>query len=248
MFTKTMIATLFIAGAAANAGTIDFSSPDLSAWTQDRFTPAVFETAMFDGDSRLRQGVRSQDNLANRTGGQNIGFYNYQGMKHDVGTPNGSSVSIDLFVDSTWSSGTRAGLWTTMSNGNLTFPIVEYVVDGDVGGSAFTGFRWWQSGIGWTSLAFDASNTDAWYTLGIELTASDILFTINNTQVATTNNLGAHMIDNVILNVHNEGLAGEYDVYWDNFAINVVPVPTAALAGMAMLGGIAGVRTVRRRK
>lgn len=30
--------------------------------------------------------------------------------------------------------------------------------------------------------------------------------------------------------------------------INVAPVPTAALAGMALLGGIAGVRTVRRRR
>lgn len=247
MYTKTLTATLFVAGTMANAGTIDFSSSDLSAWSTDRFTPAVFETAMFDGDSRLHQGVRTADTLANRIGGFATGFYNYQGMKIDVGTPNGSSVGIDIFIDSTWDSGTRAGMWTTMSNGNLSFPIVEYVVDGNVGGSLFTGFRWWQSGIGWTALAFDASITDAWYTFGIELTDDDVLFSINGTQVATTDNLGAHMIDNVILNVHNEGQAGEYDVYWDNFNINVVPLPAAALAGLGMLAGIAGVRTVRRR-
>lgn len=246
MYTKTMITTLLVVGTAANAGTIDFSNSDLSAWTQDRYTPAVFQTATFDGDSRLKQGVRAIDNEAARGG--NDGFHNYQGMKIDVGTPNGSSVGIDIFIDSTWSSGTRAGMWTTMSNGNLSYPIVEYVVDGTVGTSTFTGFRWWQSGIGWTALAFDASSTDTWYTFGIELTATDVNFSINGTQVATTDNLGAHMIDNVILNVHNQGAAGEYDVYWDNFTVNVVPLPTAALAGLGMLAGIAGVRTVRRRK
>lgn len=188
-------------------------------WYTDRYAPAVFENAFFDGDNRLKQGVRSADNEANRPGGYSAGFYNYQGRKIDVGIGVPSTISIDIYVDSTWLSGTRAGLWTTMSNGNLTFPIIEYCVNGDNGdgnGPTYTGFRYWQSGIGWTATSFENAATDQWYTLEIELGASDVDFSIDGTPIGTVDSLGADMIDNVILNVHNQGVAGDYDVYWDN--------------------------------
>lgn len=214
------------------------------AWYTDRYAPAVFESGvMFDGDTRLRQGVRAADNEAGRASGSfGSGFYNYQGRKFDVGSGYNSSVSIDIFVDSTWASGTRAGMWTTMSNGNLTFPIVEYVVDGDNGDAVpYTGFRRWQSDTGWTATSFENTGTDQWYTLDILLTPTTVDYSINGTSVGSVGNLGAHMIDNVILNVHNQGLAGDYDVYWDNF----VAVPTPASAALLGLGGLVAVR--RRR-
>jgi Dockerin type I domain len=194
-------------------------------WYTDRYAPAVFENAVFDGDNRLKQGVRSADNQANRPGSFSSSFYNYQGRKLDVGIGIPSTISIDIYVDSTWLSGTRAGLWTTMSNGNLTFPIIEYCVNGDNGdgnGPTYTGFRYWQSNIGWTATSFENATTDQWYTLEIELNPTDVNFSIDGTPIGTVDNLGANMIDNVILNVHNEGPAGDYDVYWDNLTTGPV--------------------------
>ncbi|MBZ0172587.1 MAG: hypothetical protein K8E66_09435, partial [Phycisphaerales bacterium] len=217
------------ADAGVCTATFDFNEPFDTAvvtgpqapgvWYTDRYAPAVFENAVFGGDSRLKQGVRSADNQANRPGGYSSSFYNYQGRKIDVGIGIPSTVSIDIYVDSTWLSGTRAGFWTTMSNGNLTFPIIEYCVNGDNGdgnGPTYTGFRYWQSGIGWTGTSFENAPTDLWYTLEIDLTTSDVNFSIDGTPIGTVDNLGADMIDNVILNVHNEGPALDYDVYWDN--------------------------------
>ncbi len=252
---STLILTsLTLASGAASAGTfsMDFTNPGdvvLSssqapgAWYTDRYAPGVFESGvMFDGDYRLHQGIRSDGNQANRPTSQNGDFYNYQGRKYDVNSPSGTTISIDLFVDSAWNDGVRAGMWTTMSNGNLTYPIIEYVVAGDNGdGNAYTGFRWWQSGLGWSSTSFENAATDEWYTLEIELTATDVLFSINGTSIGSVDNQGAHMIDNVILNAHNQGIAGEYDVYWDNFG----GVPSPGAASLLAMGGLIGTR--RRR-
>lgn len=253
MFKHAIVAALAVAAgqaAAVEVQTFDAAVPTASgqtagAWYTDRYAPAVFESAFFDGDNRLRQGVRAADNEANRAGtGYASNFYNYQGRKFDVGSGAGSSVSIDLYVDSAWASGTRASIWTTMSNGNLTYPIIEYVVDGDNGdgnGATYTGFRWWQSEIGWTATSLTNPATDAWYNLEIELTAADVNFYIDGSLLGSVDNLGAHMIDNVILQAHNQGLAGEYDVYWDNFTY--VPAP-----GSLALLGLGSLAAARRRR
>ena len=212
-------------------------------WYTDRYAPGVFDSGVvFDGDTRLHQGIRAADSEANRPGSFSSSFYNYQGRKFDVNSGTNSSVSIDLYVDSSWNSGVRAGMWTSMSNGNLTFPIIEYVVDGDNGDAmSYTGFRFWQSGIGWTGTSFENAAQDEWYTLDIELTAATVEFSINGTNIGSVGNLGAHMIDNVILNAHNQGAAGDYDVYWDNF--NAVPTP-----GSLALLGMGGMIATRRRR
>ena len=257
-FAGTSVILIAMAAASAQAQTFSFDDPVTlapsqtpDAWYTDRYAPQVFDSqVMFGGDNRLQLGLRSAGQDGNR-GSQNGSFYNYQGRKFDMptGTEIGSSVSIDMFADSTWASGARAGMWTTMSNGNLTYPIIEFAVDGDNGdGGSFTGFRWWQSGIGWTE-AVGMTADDQWYTMTISLTASDVLFDITSVLSgssifsASVDNLGAHAIDNVILQGHNQGIAGEYDIYYDNFVINSVPTP-GALALLSM-GGIAAIR--RRR-
>lgn len=211
-------------------GTVDWvqrfdSNPPTAAsqapgvWYVDRYAPAVFESAVFDGDNRLKHGLRAADNQANRPGGFSSDFYNYQGRKWDTNVTAGESFEVDLYVDSTWLPGTRASIWATASDGNLTFPIIEYVVDGDVGGSPFTGFRWWQSGIGWTASSLVNPPMDQWYTLEIKLTATEIEYYVDNTLIGTVSNLGASTFINVILQGHNEGTAGEYDIYWDNLSV-----------------------------
>lgn len=224
--------------AAAHAGTVHtFDDPaELADFTKDRYTPAVFEIAHFDGDSRLRHGVRAADNEANRGGtSYSSNFYNYQGMKHGADSTI-RSVAIDLFVDSTWAVGTRAGFWTTMSNGNLSYPIIEYVVGGEVDGdSNYTGFRWWQSEIGWTA-ASASYGLDAWSTLEIHLVGDTVHFIVNGDTIGTVDARHADSIDNIILNVHNQGAAGDYDVYWDNLTFSVTAVPVPHAAGLGLLG------------
>lgn len=223
------------------------STTDTDDWYTDRYAPAVFESGVdFGGRTGvLRHGVREADNEQNRPAGFNVPFYNYQGKKYDLNSPEGwfVSTSIDMYVDSSWLPGARAGFWTTMNNGNLTYPIIEYVVGGT---GEFTGFRWWQSYQGWTDgLAVAA---DSWYNLRIERDSQNISFFIDNANIGVVENLGATGLSNVILNVHNQGIAGNYDVHYDNLSMNAVPEPgTIALLGLGLIG-VAGGAYIRRRK
>lgn len=223
------------------------TSANAFVWTPDRYAPDVFTTA----GSNITLGLRASGFQANRNASFSSSFYNYQGMATSTGfagAETGSSVSIEMYVDDSWSNGTRAGFWTTMGNGNLTFPIIEYTkgtsTGGTVGASEFTGFRWWQSGIGWTQTNLSVA-TNAWYKMTIGLTASLVTFEITDAATstsifsATVGNLGAERIDNVILNGHNQGIAGEYDIQYRNLEVNAIPAPGAlALLGVGgLLGG-----------
>jgi len=234
--------------AVLTTATLASSAMASQSWTVDRYAPQVFDVV----GNNITLGLRSSGFEANRPAPFNTSFYNYQGMKTTpdwLDTSAGSYVTIEMYVDSSWNDGVRAGMWTTMSNGNLTYPIIEYTkgtsTGGAVGSTEFTGFRWWQSGQGWTEISA-AVATDQWYRLTIGLTSSLVTFDI--TEVAgstsifssTVGNLGAHKIDNVILNAHNQGIAGEYDVQYRNFA--VVPAP-----GAIALLGLAGLSVRRRR-
>jgi len=239
--------SMLVSGAVA-AVAFAGSAMGSQSWTVDRYAPQVFDVV----GSNITLGLRSAGFEANRPAPFNSGFYNYQGMKTTpdwLDTSAGSFVSIEMYVSDSWNDGVRAGMWTTMSNGNLTYPIIEYTkgtsTAGVVGAGEFTGFRWWQSGQGWTQINA-AVTTNQWYRMTIGLTSSVVTFDITDvaggTSIfsSTVGNLGAQKIDNVILNAHNQGIAGEYDVQYRNFA--VVPAP-----GAIALLGLAGVAGRRRR-
>lgn len=222
------------------------SSQAPGVWYTDRFAPQVFESASFGGDNRLRMGMRESGQQANRAGGFSSDFYNYQGRKFD--TPYngiGTSISADLYVDSGWNDGARAGLWVTANNGNQTFPIIEYATDEN---GLTNGFRYWQSGIGWTDIASNVAS-DLWYRLEIGLTSTEVTFSITNLDdmsvlfSTSVDNQGATAFNNLILQGHNQGRAGEYDIHWDNVT-TAIPLPTGA--GLAGLG--LGLVALRRRR
>ncbi len=218
------------------------NASDTNGWYMDRYEPQVFESGVNGGGRTgvLHQGLTDSGIQANRPENLRNDHYNYQGMKYDVGLKGPSAVSIDLFVDSSWDNGSRVGFWTTMSNGNLTYPIIEFVVGVD----NFTGFRWWQSYVGWTEGIDMVANND-WYNLNVVLGSSNVEFYIDGNLLGIVDNKGAHGIDNVILNMHNQGVAGEYDAYWDNFSATVIPAPGALLLG-SLGAGLVGY--LRRRK
>ncbi len=80
------------------------------------------------------------------------------------------------------------------------------------------------------------------------------LFQLTENQTSA-NNLGFYVV-NFTLNMdswawdNRNNLVGPYDEFFDSAfgAMAVVPLPPAAFAGLMLLGGIAGLRTVRRRK
>ncbi len=227
------------AGAFADSVNMSFNSAgDTAGWYKDRYAPQVFDSGVSGGGRSgvLQLGVRESGQSGNRGGSYDSDFYNYQGMKYDLGMEGHVRVSVDMFVDSTWDDGSRAGMWTTMSNGNASFPIIEYVVGAtDMNAPSFTGFRFWQSGLGWSDTGVAVSQ-DTWNRLSIELDGSSVLFYLNGTHFSTVSSNGAHGVDNVILQAHNMGIAGEYDAYFDNLSAAVVPTPSAALGGLALMG------------
>lgn len=245
-----LVAAALAAGTSAQAMVVSLSFDsvhDTAGWVQDRYAPQVFASGV-EAKGRvgvLHHGVREAGFQANRPGGFAGDFYNYQGMKYGLNSPAGwfVSTSIDLYVDSSWNAGTRAGFWGVMNNGNLTYPIIEYVVGGE---SEFTGFRWWQSYVGWTNGISVTQN--AWYNLRIERDNQNINFYVGNDHLGVVDNLGGTALKEVILNVHNQGNAGEYDVYWDNLSMTSVPEPgTIALFCLGLVG-VAGAAYRRRRR
>jgi hypothetical protein len=245
-----MVLAVLVSTALATTQTFDPVIPTADSqatgvWYTDRYAPQVFKSTLFDGDNRLQLGLRSAGQQANREA-HSGDFYNYQGRKYDTANAlTGSSVSIEMYVDSNWTTGSRAGMWTTMANGNLTYPIIEWVV-GDA--NSHTGFRYWQSFSGWTEVDGTYAQ-DAWHKMEIQLHSTQVEFYIDDVLIESVSNLGAESVENVILQGHNQGVAGEYDIYYDNFtieAVGAIPEPltiAAVFGGVSALGGY-----VRRRR
>ena len=226
-----VVSSMFSATAMADVA-MTFDSPvTLSntqapgAWYTDRYAPSIFETASFDGDNRLRQGV----NAAEYHGGT---FYDTQGRKYDTDLTGAvQSFSIDLYVDDWGTAYRSAGLWATgedSGGGVSAYPILAYRQTSD---QAAGFYKWDYINGGYTFAA--AANSEAWNKLGFVLTqGTGIEYFVNDVSVGTLADADTVSLANVILNVGNFGQT--YDVYWDNFSAQVVPAPGAAL--LAMLG------------
>jgi hypothetical protein len=248
----TAIVVCMLSASIVNAETLTFDSAgDTAGWTTDRYAPQIFQSGVSGGGRNgvLQLGLLTAGQQADRPSPYNTPFYNYQGKSLALGIEAPAAVSVDMYVDSTWSAGARAGMWATNSNGNLSFPIIEYVVgttDAGTGANPYTGFRYWQSNVGWTAVAGTFA-ADAWHNLSIQLAGNDVLFSLDGTQFATVSAQGAHRIDNVILQGHNQGIAGQYDIYFDNLHAAPVPLPPAALAGVGLIGLLAAKRRLGAR-
>lgn len=184
-------------------------------WYTDRYAPAGFASASFDGGNRLKHSISAADCESCRPPAYSSAFYNTQGRKYDTIGANG--MVIDLYVPAAWqTTGKRmAGFWGTGFNaGNAVslYPILEFTSD-----TGTPRFRAYNNGV-WIDLGLPTGFAyDSWYTLSIQLIGTDVVYTVGDL-TATIPALGTVKIDNVILQGHNSAAGETYDIYWDNFA------------------------------
>ncbi|USN98764.1 MAG: hypothetical protein H6810_11465 [Phycisphaeraceae bacterium] len=214
-------------------------TPD--CWYPDRYAPAAFESAYFDGDDRLHHGIDVADSQANRPPSYSSTFYNTQGRKYDIDIPVGESWSIDLYIPSDWATSVRrAGIWATTrdSAGDVSgFPIVGFTSNdpsdpsNPTPASPTPRFRIYTQdtdqnpGNGynadWVDLGLPGGfSYDRWWTLETEMTASSYEFRVYDDGGALVLSYSdAITFDSVrtsdlIIQAYNFGET--YDVYWDN--------------------------------
>ena len=167
-----MVFSGVVAAFAAPVDKFD-TSPILSptkmagAWYTDRYAPAAFEKATFDGGNRLHLAISSADSAANRPAAYAGSFYNTQGRKFDLN--NSTFVQADLFVGPDWETNARrSDLWATAvdSGGAVTgYPTIGF--------SNGTGFEVFDPATGvLANIGFPTGFAyGRWYTLRVELDA-----------------------------------------------------------------------------
>lgn len=215
------------------------TSPTQAAgtWYTDRYAPGGFESGVAHSSGlRLKHSISAADGANNRPGSHSSAFYNTQGRKYDL-NPGTTSMSIDLYIDSTWKNSPqrRAGLWGTSDI--LSYPIVEFTTESNTGDGYF---QVW-NGASFEYLGLPTGFVyDSWVTLSITLDGANWNVSAGDLTKSFNAN-GASSIDNVILQGHNTTAGVDYDIYWDNF--EAVPEP----ATMTILG-LGALAALRRKK
>ncbi len=218
-------------------------------WYTDRYNPAEFDSEFFDGDNRLHQRIDSADDSTGRPASQSGAFYDTQGRKYDVDT---TYMSIDLYIPTldylTDNVGSRfAGFWGTAIDGSALpgsgdisgYPIIEYKQQDDFAGAY--GFSIW-NGVDWDDLNSSGIVHGEWYTLEMEMSGDDVMFSVGNILTHSVEYTGSVSFENVILQGYNHDSV-DYDIYWDNFATEAPVVPLPGAAALGFLGmGLIGVR------
>jgi hypothetical protein len=240
------------------------STPSTSAWGIDRKAPAKFESKSFDGDKRLymEHDGNAQDSEE---------FYWTEGRKLLIDGANvGSSLSIDMYIDSAWDQDTiseaqdqrRFDLWGggLDSSGNRSaYPIIGFAnttassdPQDDIN---IQGFQVWDGNNGGWNRVMDlstGSNDDlfgTWVNLEMKLLNGQFKYYINDSLVYTDSNTnGTVNLDQVIIQGKNYDGDQSYGVYMDNAKINAVPMPASAWMGLSLLGLLAGGAALRRFK
>lgn len=236
------------AAAAQFVDTFDALDP---AWIPNRYAPAGFAPAMFDGGSRLQLTIDGADSAANRPAIFDSAFYNTQGRQRAGGITGAWMLSAEVYVASAFATVTGPLVHTSLWAHTGTVPEGgDYMIMGFTNASptdalnpaaadrAFH-FRAFDGGAGgWVSLGVPAGFAfDAWHTLSSTSTGNTIEYRIDRVLVYTQATLGGDDLLSAMIQGYNFGEAGSYSVYWDNVTAQAIPEPAvvSCLAGIAAL-------------
>jgi len=206
-----------------NANPVLSSTSGPGVWYTDRYNPAGFTSAVFDGDRRLKHSISAADCEPCRPGGFNSAFYSTQGRNFQL--PAGTtSHTIQLYVPSDWAtSGKRmAGFWGVAydaGNAVSSYPILEFTQSPD--GSGQPRFRGWDNATGlWVDMGLPTGFTyDRWYTLSVKLVGGNWVYQVGDLSLTTTAGTSTR-IGSTLLQGHNTVGGVSYDIYWDNLFTN----------------------------
>lgn len=223
----------------------------------DRYAPASFsDIGTFQGrNDVLGIGISSAQGLNNRPSGQQVPFYNTQGMQQATSGGVGSVLSADLYIPSEWGNAAngnvRTDMWGVMGDGA---GVSDYTIAGftNHGGDRY---RVWDD-IDWVDLSTPV-NYDAWTTFSVEFTGTSYIYRVNGVQAYedTTIN-GSTGFTATIMQAYNfcgdTSLQGavckNYTAHWSNTEEGS-KVPTPASFPLALLAlGVLGSVTIRQRR
>ena len=238
------------------------------AWMTDRYEPAGFAVASFQGDNRLQITIDQTGSAANRPPIFSAAFSNTQGRYRLANIIGGWSLSAEVYISSAFDTSTgqlvRSDLWahtgTTPAGGDYavmgftnaspTDPLNPTAPDRALHFQVFDN----NSGA-WFDLGLPADFVpDAWYTLSERLVGTNFEFSIDGNLVQTNPTVAGSDLLSGAVEAYNFGQTdanglNSYSVYWDNVA--AVPEPaTFGLAGGALALGLGWVRrrNLRRSK
>lgn len=261
MFRSTLaMATLAAASFVTQAAPLmpDFATVP-TGWTTDRYDPTSFSNVgTYQGRADvLGIGITAAGNLANRPSAYQSTFYNTQGRQHVIAGGAGSSISADLYVESSWrdaaNGNVRSDMWGVMTDAVpvvSAYPIIGFTNYGALGARyrVYDG----DTANGWVDLATPVA-FGAWTSFDILFTGSALEFLIDDTLVYTDNTINASSgFSAVIMQAYNfadpsitnpNPVLADYTAHWSN--TQSVPEPASlALVGMAL----AGLAVARRRQ
>ncbi len=248
MYLTTAACVLMLAGGAAAQAFSETEAfgegwtIDDFGWFPDRFEPAGFDVAEFDGAWRLEHTVDGGDE-------QDDDFVNVQGMQRETNVPVApiQSKSIDIYVGEDWDTEDRLIRFQPrvrdVNDEDSSWPVnIEIVGPGPE-------FNFNGPGDG-VELVEDLSppQPGQWYTLGIELfQGSGWRLSVDGLPVMffDDDSPASHHMDIVYLNLYNFGET--YSAYWDNLVVTdgeTAQEPSISSPGMIQVGGSAELRVI----